>query len=188
MIFYCVDRLAAEKPDILTGLPRNISGTITGDSIMKRIPLTQGKFAIVDDDMFEYLNQWNWWADKGRNTYYAARHEGNKKIYMHRFIMKAKNRRIFIDHINDNGLDNRKCNLRLCNAAQNIVNSRGRKNRSSQYKGVSWCKSINKWEAFITVDYKKTGLGYFIVEEKAARARDKAVLKQYGEFARLNNV
>ena len=164
-------------------------GTIIGDSIMKQIKLTQGQFVLVNDEDYEELSKYNWWLHRGRNTSYARRHtEGNKTIYMHREIMKPLNRKVLIDHINDNGLDNRKCNLRFCTAAQNIINSSGRKHRTSQYKGVSWCKNIKKWEAFVTKDYKKIGLGYFISEVDAAKARDVAVLELFGEFARLNNV
>ncbi len=168
---------------------QTILGTIIGDSIMKQIELSQGKVALVDNEDFKRLSKFNWYIHKGRNTLYARRNikPRGRKLYMHRDIMKPLNKTL-IDHINDNGLDNRRCNLRFCTPAQNIVNSYGRQNRTSKYKGVSWCKNIKKWEAFVTVNYKKIGLGYFASEQKAAIARNIAIIKYFGEFARLNNV
>jgi len=185
MIFYCVDRLAAEKPDILTGLPRNISGAITGDSIMKYISLTKGKRAIVDDDMFDYLNQWKWCASKSGELYCARAWIDGKMIRMHRLIMRAKPNQE-IDHKNHNTLDNRIENLRFCTHAQNKHNSRPYKNGLCKYKGVHWYKQTKKWEVKITLNRKKYHVGYFHSVVEAAKAYDKKARELFGEFAYCN--
>lgn len=153
---------------------------------MKRIKLTQGKFAIVDDKDFEYLNQFKWFAQKDGYTWYALRRGKQRKIVrMHRLltgISKGKS----IDHINGNGLDNRRENLRICTQQQNICNSRKRKNTSSKYKGVSWYARGHKWAAYIQTKNKQKHLGYFDKAIEAALAYNTAAKKLHGQFARLN--
>ena len=110
----------------------------------RRIPLTQGKYAIVDQDDFERLNKHKWCAVKSCNTFYAGRtiYVGKKNIsiMMHRQILHPPGH-LFVDHINHNGLDNRKANLRLATCAQNNYNTiHFRKSQSSKYTGVSWKK------------------------------------------------
>ena len=103
----------------------------------KKIELTQGKFAIVDDGDFEWLNQHKWSAQKGRNTYYAIRgvreNGKHKRIYMHIEILGKKNG-LQIDHMNGNGIDNRRTNLRHVTSRQNRQNLHI--NKSSKYPGV----------------------------------------------------
>lgn len=149
----------------------------------KRIPLSKGKFAIVDDEDFERVNQFKWGLLQGR---YAQRNASAKNPYgrMHRFILQAPPE-LNVDHINGNGLDNRKCNLRLCTQAQNVQNSKMPKTNVSGFKGVSQVKSGN-WRAQISVDNTSKALGTFKTKEEAARAYDRAALEYYGEFARLN--
>ena len=124
---------------------------------MKHIPLTQGKFALVDDDDFERLNQRKWHVMKWGNTWCAGRQslkrEGKKKtIYMHREILGlGSGRDIQVDHINHNGLDNRRCNLRPCTCQQNQWNYTKASNKSSRYKGVSLHKS-GGWTSYIMVN------------------------------------
>jgi len=181
--------LATEKPDILTGLPLNNSGAITGDSKMsKRIPLTQGKFAIVDDEDYERLSRFKWYTGKSRNTFYAVR---SVKI-MGKWITRKMDRDILnvpigfqVDHINRNGLDNRKVNLRTCTLAQNVRNRKTPKH-SSKYKGVSWFKITKKWRAYIYPNNKFISLGYFMNEIDAAKAYDNKAKELFGEFACLN--
>lgn len=157
---------------------------------MKRIPLTQGKFAIVDDADFEWLNQWKWHAiTTARSRCYAARHGliGDKRvyIYMHRAIL-AVPKGLVSDHINGDGLDNRKRNLRVATQNENCKNQMLRGSGSSTYKGVTWDTNRKKWAAQIGNNYQHYGLGRYSDEKKAALAYDKKALELFGEFACLN--
>ncbi len=160
---------------------------------MKEIKLSQGKVALVDDEDFEYLNQFKWFAHKARGIYYADRHSPRSHykrtfIRMHREILKLKDSRIMVDHINHNGLDNRRENLRSCTNQQNGMNRKSVKNSSSEFKGVSW-HSVNKnWLVQIQKGKDKFYLGYFSSETDAARAYNKKAQELFGEFANLNNV
>ena len=156
---------------------------------MKEIQLTQEKVALVDDDDFEWLNQWKWYAGKTRNTYYAIRNspidENGKqiKIYMHREIMNTP-KEVLTDHKDRDGLNNQKHNIRLCTYSQNGAN---RKSYGvSKYLGVCWDKQSNKWIVRIETDNKSTYLGCFKIEKDAAMAYNEAAKKQHGEFANLN--
>ena len=153
---------------------------------MKRIPLTQGKYALIDNDMFGYLNQWKWYAHKSGFTYYAERHEENRKtIIMHRVIMKAKKGQIS-DHRNCDGLDNRRKNLRFATRSQNGQNQRINIKGSSKYKGVSWHKRDQIWRAKIKLHGRFIHLGNYHNETVAACVYDQMAIKLFGEFARLN--
>ena len=180
------DRVAPEKAIHPESLCRTfISGTITGDSIMKRIKLTQGKFALVDDEDFAKLSKYKWHSLKGTNTFYAAR---GFRLRMHRFILNAKEGQE-IDHRDGNGLNNQKSNLRFCTHSQNNMNQRKlKKNLSSKYKGVSWHKNKKKWAVSIYIDGKNKYLGDFKDETDAAEAYNEAAMKYYGEFANLNTI
>lgn len=157
---------------------------------MKEIKLTRGMVALVDDEDFDFINQWKWNAPKSKNTCYAKRNVWlkNSKEYisvsMHRTIMNVSMEMV-VDHIDHNGLNNQKSNLRICTGSQNGGNSIS-KGGSSMYKGVCWYKSKNKWIAYITYNYKRYHLGYFKLEETAARVYDEAAKKYFGEFAHLN--
>ena len=170
----------------------NLIGFFLGDTAMKHIPLTQGKFAIVDDDKYDELAKHKWFAEKGRSTYYAARltpHINGKQhhIAMHRVLLGlCEGDGIFSDHRNGNGLDNRMPNLRTCSNSQNRMNSLIQTNNTSGYKGVSWHKGHNKWSVYITVRRQKIMLGSFFCLVKAAKAYDEAAIKYYGEFANTN--
>lgn len=152
---------------------------------MKEIQLTQGKVALVDDEDFDYLNQWKWHFSKG----YAARHkprtEGHALIFMHCVIMQSP-RDKDTDHINGDRLDNRRKNLRICTRAQNIQNRGATIKNACGYKGVCFDKSRNKWSAEINTNKKRIHLGRFDTPEDAARAYDAAARRLHGEFARLN--
>ena len=154
---------------------------------MKKILLTQGKFALVDDADFEWLNQWKWCLYKCGRWEYAKRRGGDGKIIiMHRLIMGLEpGDGQQVDHIDGNRSDNRRCNLRICTNRQNAQNSRSRGGKS-KYKGVSWYKPFRKWRARIVIDSKETCLGYFENELDAATAYDSAALKYFGEFALTN--
>lgn len=157
---------------------------------MKKIELTQGKFALVDDDAFPLVARFNWHAIKGGGLWYAVRgvNVGGKihRIFMHRYLMLAVAGQS-IDHVNGDGLDNRLENLRVCSHQQNHFNRKPNANSISGFKGVSFCrKEKNPWLARIMRDGKMRRLGAFSTPEEAARAYDKAALELFGEFARLN--
>ena len=158
---------------------------------MKTINLSKGYETIVDDDMYNYLNQWKWSAQKGRNTYYAVhsskpQNGKQKSICMHREILglKAGDGR-HTDHINGDGLDNRRCNLRICTRSQNHQNRHSIRG-TSQFKGCSWYKRDKNWEVSITLNSRKIHLGYFDNEIEAAKAYDKKAGELFGEFAKCN--
>jgi hypothetical protein len=157
---------------------------------MKEIPLTQGKVAIVDDEDFEELSKVKWCAQKSKDTFYAVRglYRSDKKtkgqIIMHRVILDAPTDK-FVDHINGDGLDNRRENLRLCSHAENQRNKGKQKNNTSGFKGVCWHKRSKKWYVQIMADKKLINVGLFTTLEEAVSAHKSAALKYHGEFARV---
>lgn len=155
----------------------------------KEIPLTQGKFALVDDDVYEWASEYKWYADGKAGRLYARRNEGTwpfqKAVRLHREILNAPEG-IFIDHINGDGLDCRRINMRLASSAENQRNRSTPANNKSGYKGVSWYKPLSKWRAAIKAGDKTMHIGYFDDLEAAARAYDDAARKYHGEFARTN--
>jgi hypothetical protein len=158
----------------------------------KEIQLTQGQVAIVDDDIYDYLNQWKWYANKLKGKYYAVRNlRINKKyagcLLMHRVIMNPI-KGFVVDHVNGLPLDNRKENLRICTAAENNRNQKQRINNKSGYKGVHWKKLKNKWYSEIKYKNKSIHLGCFINIIDAARAYNEAAIKYHGEFANINKI
>lgn len=155
---------------------------------MKSIPLTQGKFAIVDDQDYGFLMQWKWCArhDKKSDTWYAvSRISGNQRMVpMHRLIMNAPEG-MEVDHRDNNGLHNWRGNLRICTGAQNKYNRRPQKANPTGYKGVYLFEG-KSWRAKIGFNKKQIHLGTFPTAEAAARAYDAAASKYFGEFAWLN--
>jgi len=157
----------------------------SADDDVRYIPLTQGKFAIVDAEDYDWLSQYKWCAAKDRKTYYAQRCKNGKIVRMHREIMRAPKGEI-CDHRNHNGLNNRKSNLRLCTNAQNQYNKRPKNGCSSRYKGVVLRKDCKRWRAKIGFEGKRIHLGYFDDEMAAAMAYDDKAIELFGEFAWLN--
>ena len=152
----------------------------------KEIQLTQNKVAFVDDADFEWLNQHKW-CFNGRHAIREIRIGGKKrKILMHRIIVSVPFG-LEIDHINGNGCDNQRDNLRICTHQQNVRNCKKcTKDTSSKYKGVCWHKTNRKWQAYIGANKKVIYLGYFDIEDDAARAYNVAALHYFGEFAKPN--
>lgn len=159
--------------------------------MVKEIPLTQGKVALVDDEDYGLINKYKWFTRKTEYTCYAVRnsrvHETNKRrhILMHRMIMKV-NQAEMIDHKNHNGLDNTRSNLRITNRSGNSRNALKQKIKSSVFKGVVWCRRSNKWITQIRINGGNKFLGYFSNEELAAKTYDKAAKKYFGEYSCLN--
>jgi len=156
---------------------------------MKQIPLTQGKFALVDDEDFERVNQFKWQAHCERSIWYTLRslprREGKRLVMrLHRLILNAPPN-MQVDHINGNGLDNRKENLRLCTHSQNNWN-RIKKRGSSKFKGVHWHKVGKQWSSQICYNRKKIYLGLFQDPATAAKVYDDAAKKYFGVFAKTN--
>lgn len=160
---------------------------------MKLIPLTQGKFAQVDDDDFERVSQFKWGlADYSKKrckngTQYAhrtVRLNGKKTTQrMHQFIMGTGS--VWIDHKDGNGLNNQKANLRQSSRYQNLQNQKVREH-SSRFKGVTWCSKTKKWRARIHAFGKAMNIGFFSAERDAALAYDSAAIRHFGPFARTN--
>lgn len=176
---------------------------------MKRILLSQNKlrknkelsyYAIVDDDDYIILNEWNWSVKICGGNIYASRTDctGEKKrrILMHRYIINAVDHQTEIDHKDGNGLNNSRSNLRFAKRGDNKANSRSAKNSTSKYLGVSLSVLKNKqtgkkyfyWLAQIEKNRKNYNLGRFKNEEDAALAYNVAAEKLHGEFARLNKI
>jgi hypothetical protein len=151
---------------------------------MKTIPLTQNKFAIVDDEDYEILKNIKWHAQVSKNnTWYAKSRIDRKVVAMHRFICKPSGE-YQIDHINGDGLDNRKSNLRACLNSQNTLNRKMSSKNTSGFKGVH--KSRDRFRACIRANGKRFHLGYYKSPELAAVAYDDAAVIHCGEFAKTN--
>ncbi len=158
---------------------------------MKLLPLTQGKFAQVDDEDFEWLSQSKWCATKAPTdkTHYAMGTEKHgkvwKTIYMHRLILGLKiGDGKFADHVDGDALNNQRSNLRICTKSQNQQNRSMYKNNTSGLKGVYPNKK--RWIAKIACNNKKNiHLGSFKTKEEAYEAYKEAVTKYHGNFARL---
>lgn len=154
----------------------------------KRIPLSQGKFALVSDEDYARVAQYKWTYSQGYavRKVYRRRDDGTyagRNVFLHNFIMCAQGDELY-DHINRDSLDNQRCNLRLATRAQNNANSGPRGN--AVFKGVTYHRRDNRWIAQITSAKKRRHLGCFRTPEAAARAYDRAALELWGEFAYLN--
>lgn len=151
----------------------------------REIVLTQGQVAIVDDEDYENLNQWKWYAIQNRTKdgWYARRNSGKfpfrKNIKMHRYIMNTPEN-MECDHINHDTLDNRKSNLRNVTHHQNVMNSKIRKDNKTGYKGVYLFKG--KIKAHIRVGGKNVHLGTFETLEKASEAYENKAKEVFGKY------
>lgn len=158
---------------------------------MKTITLTQGKVALVDDDVFEWASQFKWHAAKDRRNYYVVRNTlqklGKRRfVRIHREIMQPPEG-MQVHHVNGDTLDNRRENLQICTCQQNVHGFRRKIiGATSRFRGVSWYQACRNWKAQIECNKCKQHLGYFDSEEDAARAYDVAAKELFGEFASPN--
>lgn len=162
------------------------------DSTTIRIPLTRGKFAIIDAADAELISGYKWHTHRSGNQFYAAARVTiapytRRWVRMHRLIMNAPDH-LVVDHINGDGLDNRRVNLRLATQQQNIFNRKKDYDNTSGFKGVE-CRTADmglRCRARIRVNGKMIYLGTYGSAEEAARVYDAAAIEYYGEFACLN--
>jgi hypothetical protein len=154
----------------------------------------KGVYVFCDARDYKFLSSFRWWVkDSGRKLklqYACTTFVDGKKHRLHRLLLSPKLSQK-IDHVNGNGLDNRRINLRICTQQQNAANMRCRKNKSSsKFKGVFFRKDLRTrpWVAMIGSKSKNKNLGYFATEYEAAKAYNNAALKRNGAFARINHV
>jgi hypothetical protein len=162
---------------------------------MKKIKLSQNKYALVSDIDFKFLNQWKWHAAKRSNIFYAEHNtprdnEGKQKtILMHRIILERKlghSNFKYTDHKDGNGLNNQRRNLRPATYTENHCNQRKYKNNTSDFKGVN--RHEGKWVARVEMNKKREFLGYFDDKIEAAKAYNKRAIELHGQFAKLNKI
>lgn len=150
------------------------------------IPLTQGQTTVVDDADARFASL-KWYAKpikRRTGGFYAARIEQGTTVYLHRVILSAT-AGVLVDHINGDGLDNRRANLRLATLSQNLMNRVS--TSATGFRGVEPSyRKAHPWAACLYKGKRRTRLGSFSTAEEAARAYDRAALAQYGEFAKLN--
>jgi len=157
---------------------------------MREISLSQGQVALVDDEDYYTLIQYKWFASKRKNKFYAYRNISingkHTNQYMHRLIMNATSKSGDVDHIDTNGLNNQKQNLRLCSTSQNNMNQLPQIGKTSAYKGVFWDKYNKRFVCKIKLNGAIVFIKYCRNEIDAAVAYNNAALKYFGEFARIN--
>ena len=159
---------------------------------MKTVNLTKGKVALVDDADYERINKNKWCISVSGNKIYAARNDyrngKNNVIRMHREILGDIPDGLVVDHIDGDGLNNQRYNLRVCAMAQNLRNRKKPSNNNEKYTGVHRHSGKTKirFRACIVHDGKFHHLGMYDTPEEAARAYDVAATELFGEFARTN--
>jgi len=155
---------------------------------MKRIELTRGKYALIDNEQYDLISLFRWCYVPACRGYAVVKLYicGKQyQIYMHRLVMNAIEG-VSVDHIDGNGLNNQKSNLRICTHQENIMNQKKQENRASIYKGVSFHGQNKNWYAYIKINQKKKHIGCYDTEEEAAEAYNKEAVKLFGRFANLN--
>ena len=159
---------------------------------MKRIPLTMGKEALVDDEDYEYLTQWKWRFNRHNGYAQADVRKRDKRttVYMHSLVAQRRGLGCdkTVDHCNRKKLDNRRSNLRSATHHQQKGNCGRRRDNTSGYRGVRWQTREQKWQAMLLVDGVGRSFGYYSDPRDAARAYNKAAIDYFGEFAVLNPV
>jgi hypothetical protein len=154
--------------------------------MIKYIPLTKGLKAAVDSEDYLMLIQRKWYAVKSGSGY-RAYSDSPFRVSMHGLIMNLQ-KGFEVDHIDGNGLNNCKYNLRICVHSQNLQNQRKQTGTSSRFKGVSWNKNVKKWHAYIKSKGIRYNLGFYDKEEDAALAYNIFAVGLFGEFAKVNEI
>lgn len=149
------------------------------------VPLTQGKFAIIDVADAPRVLAHKWCAVRHRTNWYAYRRAGSDRVALHRFIL-GEGCPELVDHIDGNGLNNRRANMRDATKSENASNSRLRQTNTSGFRGVSWHGDSRRWQAAITAGGQRCYLGLHDTPEQAAMAYDAEALNRLGPLARLN--
>ena len=155
---------------------------------MKEIVLSRGLAALIDDEDWSLVSKYKWWAAPAWHTFYAKtdgrRPDGSRfKLRMHRLLLMPPDG-LEVDHINGDGLDNRRENLRLATHAENSRNLRMPSTNSSGLKGASWHKAAQKWRSRIIINGQDIHLGLFLTAEAAHAAYCVASAKYHGEFGK----
>jgi hypothetical protein len=147
------------------------------------IPLSMDQVALIDKEDFDKIKDYGWYAhfDKVGKTFYAITRTHGTNIIMHRLILNAPDS-LVIDHADHNGLNNRKSNIRVCSQSQNCMNKKVQSNNTSGYRGVSFHKTKNKYQATIMVNRKQVYLGTFNTALEASEAYQIAAKKLFGKF------
>lgn len=153
---------------------------------MRLIGLTRGMSAMVDDCDYDSLNEFRWYTNKNYRTYYAATKRPEQTVQMHRVILSAP-MGVLVDHIDGNGLNNQRANLRFASPSENTAHRLHRPAvTSSRYRGVTYNRRTSSWQAGIKVAGKSRHLGLFECEDVAAHAYDAAARRTWGQFAVCN--
>lgn len=150
-----------------------------------KIPLSQGKYAILSEEDYKRVSKYKWYYDKRRDL--ALRQKNRKTVLLSRFVMDAK-KGDYIYYKNGNRLDNRRENLVLATRQQIGGNRKPNKNAKSKYKGVTWDERHKSFRATIVVDGQSIGLGYYKDEKEAAENYNRFAKMYFGDFARLNEI
>ena len=154
------------------------------DESVRHIPLTRGKYAVIDAADYERVAQLTWYASIAGNRVYARSSIDGRSIFLHRFLTNAP-KGMVVDHIDHDGLNDRQGNLRICTFQQNLYNSRPY-GKTSRFKGVCWDKAGRRWVVYIRHNGRSRFVGQFTDEVEAARAYDRAAVELFGEYAYLN--
>lgn len=153
---------------------------------MKKISLSGGRaFALVDDEDYERVIAAGYWkVDRKGYARHPVRANGTRgSVYLHRFILGLPKHSPYVDHVNGDPLDNRRCNLRAANPGENSRNTRTPKTNTSGVKGVSWNSRRGEWEAYVGLNGKKKNLGWFKCKLGATIVVCRARETMHGEFA-----
>lgn len=186
-----------EKGQFIKGHKELLKGenevTYQDEKIIKFIAESKkygNKEVTIDAEDWGKVKKYRWYPHTERKTFYiiAKDYDNNIMLKLHRVILNLNNSEIQADHKNHDTADNRKENLRVCTASENLKNRGKQRNNTSGYKGVYWSKKNKKWISFINFNKKMKYLGSFDSIDKAAISYNIAAIEHHGEFAKLNNI